>query len=231
MKSSLIVALDVPAASEVSGILPRLPAEVAWFKVGLELFCAEGPRALHPLLQREKHVFLDLKLHDIPRTVERSVQAVSALGVRMLTIHASGGRAMMEAAAAAAAPAGITLLAVTALTSLDAQDFQDLGISRAPSDHVLKLTELAVSSGVRGIVCSPHEARGIRAQFGNDLVIVTPGIRFADSATGDQKRIGSPGDAVRDGANFLVVGRPILESADPAAAARRVLTEMAQAES
>jgi orotidine-5'-phosphate decarboxylase len=232
-KAELIVALDVPDSSSIGDIVDRLPDEVRWYKVGLELFAAEGPAALAPLARRGRHIFLDLKLHDIPRTVERAVRAAARHGVGLVTLHAAGGRAMIEAAAEAARGAGPTapkLLAVTVLTSLDAADLAAIGVGRSPAEQVVALASLALSAGADGIVCSPQEAAAMRARFGAGPLLVTPGIRLPSDAVGDQKRVATPAGAVRDGATHLVVGRPILEAEDPAAAARRVLADMAAGE-
>ncbi len=229
MQTRLIVALDVPKSAALRQLLTRLPAEIQWVKAGLELFCAEGPNALAPLKDADKNIFLDLKLHDIPRTVERAVASAATHGVKMLTIHASGGREMCKAAANAAGESGITLLAVTVLTSLDQSDFSDLGIARSTSDQALALAEISLGAGVPGLVCSPHEVSNLRARFGKSPVLVVPGIRPAHSSAGDQKRIGTPEDAARAGASFIVVGRPILDAADPRAAAQGVLDALASA--
>jgi orotidine-5'-phosphate decarboxylase len=177
-------------------------------------------------------VFLDLKLHDIPATVDGAVARACELGVKYLTVHASGGGAMLEAAvkrAAKDAP-GLTILAVTVLTSLDDADLAAAGIPRSATEHVVGLARLAHDAGVRGFVCSPAEITPLRAALGNEVVLVTPGIRPAGAAAGDQKRVGTPGDAIRAGASVLVVGRPIRDAADPAAAARQVLAEIAAAQ-
>lgn len=232
-RAELIVALDVPDAAAIDRIVRRLPDEVRWYKVGLELFAAEGPRALEPLAALGRRVFLDLKLHDIPRTVERAVRAAARHGVGLMTLHAAGGRAMIEAAAEAArgeGPAAPKLLAVTVLTSLDASDLAAIGVGRSPADQVLALADLALSAGADGIVCSPREAAAMRTRFGAAPLIVTPGIRLPSDAVGDQKRVATPAGAVRDGATHLVVGRPILDAADPGEAARRVLADMALGE-
>lgn len=225
MKAELIVALDLPTVEEALRAVDNLPAEVAWFKVGLELFCAEGPRVLEPLRARGKSVFLDLKLHDIPRTVERAVRAAARHGVQMLTVHASGARAMLRAAAEAAhaAPSPVKIVAVTALTSLDRNDLRDVGVERDTPSQVEALGALALECGVDGLVCSPQEVGALRSRFGPAPLLVTPGIRLAGGETGDQKRVATPAAAVEAGASHLVVGRPILEAPDPAAAARDVL--------
>jgi orotidine-5'-phosphate decarboxylase len=231
MKPQLIVALDVPDAAAASAAVEKLPAEVQYVKVGLELFIAAGPDVLKPLAARGKKIFLDLKLHDIPRTVERAVQAAAQHNVFMLTLHAGGGRAMLRAAAAAAracGPSAPKLVAVTVLTSLDQSDLTDLGVTRTTARHVLALGELALGSGMAGLVCSAQEVGALRQKFGPQPLLVTPGIRLPSDAVGDQKRVATPASAVKDGASFLVVGRPILEAADPAAAARAVLADMRQ---
>lgn len=228
----LIVALDVPAADEIASLLARLPARIAWFKVGLELFIAAGPAALGALAHAHRNVFLDLKLHDIPRTVARAVQAAARLNVSLLTVHAGGGLAMLRAAADAAnecdGPAP-RLLAVTALTSLGQDDLPPLGISRPLADHALALAELAVDAGIHGLVCSPLEVPALRARFGDEVLLVTPGVRPSGSDQADQKRMATPAAAVRAGADFLVVGRPILAASDPHAAAEAILREMHEA--
>jgi orotidine-5'-phosphate decarboxylase len=230
MKAELIVALDVASTPEAIAAVDSLPKEVGWYKIGLELFSAEGPAVVQAVKSRGKSVFLDLKLHDIPRTVERAVRAAAHHGADMLTVHASGGRAMLKAAAEAARTCGRTapkIIAVTALTSLDQQDLRDLGVGRGLPEHVTALAELALQSGIAGLVCSPQEVENLRSRFGPQPLLVTPGIRPAGGEAGDQKRIATPAAAVRAGANFLVVGRPVLEAPDPAAAARAVLREMA----
>lgn len=225
----LVVALDVASFSEMKARLGRLPSSLSWFKVGLELFCAEGPSVLDPLKARNASIFLDLKLHDIPRTVARAVKSAARHGVQMMTIHASGGREMIRAAADAAREFGENrpkIVAVTALTSLSDSDLRDLGIARAMPEHVLRLAEIAVESGADGVVCSPLEAADLRRALGPDALLVTPGIRSASDEKGDQKRTMSAFDATRAGATHLVVGRPILEASDPSAAARRILDEI-----
>lgn len=229
MKAELIVALDVAGTREALAVVDRLPKEIGWYKIGLELYSAEGPSVVQAVKSRGKNIFLDLKLHDIPRTVERAVRAAARHGADMLTAHASGGRAMLKAAAEAARSCGRVpprIIAVTALTSLDQQDLRDLGIGRGLPEHVSSLAELALQSGVAGLVCSPQEVVSLRSRFGPQPVLVTPGIRPAGGEAGDQKRVATPAAAVKAGANFLVVGRPILEAPDPAAAARAVLREM-----
>ncbi len=226
----LIVALDVPDGDAACRAAAALPVEVRYVKVGLELFCATGPSVLDRLRAAGREVFLDLKFMDIPRTVERAVNSAGAGGAFMLTVHASGGRAMLTAAAEAAralGPRRPKLVAVTVLTSLDRNDLRELGVEREPSDQVLALADLALACGMDGLVCSAREVAALRRRIGPEPILVTPGIRPAGGAVGDQKRVATPAAAVRAGASYLVVGRPILEAADPAAAARAVLAEMA----
>jgi orotidine-5'-phosphate decarboxylase len=232
MKPEIILALDVPKAEAIPQLLKTLPRELSWFKVGLELFTAEGPSIVRTLAADQRNIFLDLKLHDIPRTVANSVTAAGSLGASLMTVHAIGGRAMLAAAAEAAAAFGPNrprLVAVTTLTSLGQEDFVDLGISRSVSDQALRLTELALKCGIDGVVTSVLEAAALRREFGLAPILVTPGIRPAGSDIGDQKRVASPAVAVQAGASYLVVGRPIMEAADPAAATRRIQSELDQA--
>ncbi len=229
MKTELIVALDVPRIADALASIAALPPEIGWYKIGLELFCAEGPSIVQAVRSQGKSVFLDLKLHDIPRTVERAVKAAARHGVEMLTVHASGGRAMLRAAADAARSFGgkpPKIIAVTALTSLDQKDLHDLGVSRTPSKQVLALADLALSCSVDGLVSSPQEVEALRGRFGPQPVLVTPGIRLPGEEVGDQKRVAAPAAAAKAGASFLVVGRPILEAPSPAAAAREILKDL-----
>jgi len=232
MKPEIILALDVPQANAIPPLLKKLPRELSWFKVGLELFTAEGPSVVRTLSADNRNIFLDLKLHDIPRTVANAVTAAGSLGASLMTVHAIGGRAMLMAAAEAAAAFGPNrprLVAVTTLTSLGQEDFADLGISRTVSEQALRLTELALKCGIDGVVTSVLEAAALRREFGNAPILVTPGIRPAGSDIGDQKRVATPAVAVKAGASYLVVGRPIMEAADPAAATRCIQLELDQA--
>ncbi len=229
MKPELIVALDVPTADEIPAIVNALPSGVTHYKIGLELFAAAGPAALEFLAESGKQIFLDLKLHDIPRTVARAVQAAAQHNVGLLTVHAGGGRAMLSAAAEAAAQEGDKapkLVAVTTLTSLDQDDLTELGILRSIGDHTAALGRLAIDCGIDGLVCSPLEVANFRENLGDGPILVTPGIRPAGGDVGDQKRVATPAMAVNGGSSFLVVGRPILEANDPAAAADEILTQM-----
>ena len=216
-EAALIVALDVPDRRAMLETLSRMPEEIAWYKVGLELFCAEGPTILDPLRERGASIFLDLKFHDIPRTVGHAVARAADLGVDLMTVHAAGGRAMLEEAAQAAArcSAPPKLVAVTTLTSLNEDDFSDLGIQRTISDQALALSAMAVEAGIDGMVTSAHEAQVLRTQF-PDALLVTPGIRMPSGDVGDQKRVATPSYAVGQGATHLVIGRPIVQADDPA---------------
>ncbi len=229
--AELIVALDVSSVREAEAVVTRLGTSVNFYKIGLELFAATGPEVVARVKAQGKRVFLDLKLHDIPRTVERAVKSCGALGVDLLTIHSSGGRAMIRAAAEAAASFGAAaprVVAVTCLTSLDQQDLTDLGIGRPMAEQVAALGSLAVGAGAQGIVCSPQEVAAMRRLLGPAALLVTPGVRPAGAEVGDQKRVATPAQAVRDGSTHLVVGRPILEAADPCAAALAITAEMAR---
>lgn len=232
MYPELIVSLDVPNADKVRSTLLLLPPEIRFFKVGLELYTASGPESVTLLRAARKHVFLDLKLHDIPRTVARSVTVAAEHRVSLLTLHAAGGRAMLRAAAEAAAGLGENrprLLAVTTLTSMGPDDLPDIGVTRPLAQHTLALGQMAVAEGIDGLVCSVHETEMFRKEVGPAPILVTPGIRPAGTDVGDQKRVATPASAVKAGANFLVVGRPIMQAADPAAAARSILAEIAAA--
>ncbi|HVU48196.1 MAG TPA: orotidine-5'-phosphate decarboxylase [Terracidiphilus sp.] len=230
-RKRLIVALDVPGAAEAVGLVNGLERTCTWFKVGMELFTAAGPAAVEPLVARGHSVFLDLKFHDIPNTVAGAVRSAAALGVRMMTIHAGGGPAMLEAAQNALA--GMTdppqLLAVTVLTSMDQAQTNAVGIGRTPAEQVELLAKMGLAAGIRGFVCSPQEVAMLRGLSGPEGVLVIPGIRPAGAQTGDQKRVATPADALRNGASYLVVGRPITQAADPAEAAEGILKEMAEA--
>lgn len=224
----LVVALDVPTAREALALAHVLKGRVGMLKVGLELFCAEGP-ALIRELQQLAPVFLDLKLHDIPNTVARSVESIAKLPVRMTTLHAGGGREMMQWAAKAQrehAPQ-LLLLGVTVLTSMSAAALAETGVADPPEKQVGWLGRLAIESGLRGLVCSPLEIAPLRAALPPDVVLVTPGIRPRDAKADDQTRIMTPAAAARAGASFIVVGRPIFQAPDPVAAARAILSELA----
>jgi orotidine-5'-phosphate decarboxylase len=227
----LIVALDVASAAAAKKIVHALGAAVSTYKVGNQLFTAEGPSVVRELVGSGKKVFLDLKLHDIPNTVAGGVRSTAALGVSMLTVHAAGGSAMLRAAmdAARQAPKPPIILAVTVLTSLSDADLQEIGVARRTRDHVLVLATLARNCGCDGIVASPQEAQVIRQTLGSGLVIVTPGIRLAGSGRGDQSRVNTPAEAIAAGADYLVVGRPVTEAENPRKAAEAILKEIENA--
>jgi orotidine-5'-phosphate decarboxylase len=230
-RKRLIVALDVPNAAVSSDLVNRLEGTCQWFKVGLELFTAAGPPVVERLVARGCSVFLDLKLHDIPNTVAGAVRSAAALGARMLTVHAAGGPAMLQAAQSALD--GVAnppqLLAVTVLTSMDEAQLRAAGVERAPAEQVKLLAKMGLEAGFRGFVCSPQEVAALRALTGPEGVLVVPGIRPAGTASGDQRRIATPAEALRAGASYVVVGRPITQAPDPAEAAEAILKEIAEA--
>jgi orotidine-5'-phosphate decarboxylase len=230
-RKRLIVALDAPDAAAALALVGQLEKSCQWFKVGLELFAAAGPAVIEPLVARGHSVFLDLKLYDIPNTVAGAVRSAARQGVKMLTLHAGGGPLML--AAARAALDGIEnppeLLAVTVLTSMDEAQVKAVGIDRSAAKQVELLARMGLEAGVRGFVCSPLEVAALRALTGPEGVLVIPGIRPAGATIGDQKRIATPAEALRLGASFLVVGRPITQAPDPADAAEAILREMAAA--
>lgn len=230
-RSSLIVALDVPDRTAALRAADQLAGHVGFFKIGLEIFTREGPRLVEEIKNRGEDVFLDLKLHDIPNTVRGAVRSACQLGVQMLTIHASGGPAMLAAACqeAQSFSSPPLLLAVTALTSLSPDDVRALGIGGSVEDWVERLAVLAYSSGIRGIVASTKELPMLRRKFQGEMKLVIPGIRPAGSAAQDQSRTATPGEAIRAGADFIVVGRPILQAADPAQAADAIVADIQQA--
>jgi orotidine-5'-phosphate decarboxylase len=230
-KSRLIAALDVPALADARALARDLRGEVGMLKIGLELFVAEGADAMRLGEEHGLPVFLDLKLHDIPETVERAVMRASALGARLLTVHACGGRAMLQRAVAAAERQGrgLEIVGVTVLTSLDERDLADLGIGEGPAAHAERLARLAWACGVRCFVCSPHEAASIRAALGPHARLITPGVRPAGGASGDQKRVATPAAAIGAGADAIVVGRPLRDTPRRAEAARAIVAEISAA--
>lgn len=227
----LIVALDLPDAKSALRMVDQLEGTCKWFKVGLELYLADGKIILEKLASRGLSVFLDLKLHDIPNTVASAVGTLSSSGVSLLTLHACGGPAMLAAAAEAAAsiPGAPKLLAVTVLTSFDEQQLTAIGVSASPAVQVLRLSQIATANGMSGLVCSPAEVFLLRRELRQDCLLVTPGIRPTGSDSNDQKRFATPAAAITAGADMLVVGRPITQAADPAAAATAILAEIESA--
>jgi orotidine-5'-phosphate decarboxylase len=229
-RERLIVALDFGSAEQAIELVDRLDGSCKWFKVGMELFYAAGAGLIETLRGRDLSVFLDLKLHDIPNTVAGAVRSVTQAGASLLTVHASGGEAMMTAAAEAAnAPGAPRLLAVTVLTSMDAGELAGVGVMDTPTAQVLRLARLAKLSGINGMVCSADEVGTLRDDLGQDARLVIPGIRAAGDALGDQRRVATAETAIQRGASQLVVGRPITRAVDPAAAARGFLDEIAKA--
>jgi orotidine-5'-phosphate decarboxylase len=225
-------AVDVPTIAEARPLLATVGGAVGMAKIGLELFVSGGPAAARLGEEAGLPVFLDLKLCDIPETVERAVARAAGLGARMLTIHAGGGRAMVRRAVERAAKegTGLEIVAVTVLTSLDRVDLESLGVSGSVEDHVERLGRMAKAEGVRAFVCSPREAPCLRAALGSDVTLITPGVRpRATMGADDQKRTTTATEAIRAGADWVVVGRPIRDAADPAAAARAVAAEVAEA--
>jgi orotidine-5'-phosphate decarboxylase len=220
----LIAALDASSRGDADALIARLGGVPGWVKLGLELFCAEGPLLVADYAARGYRVMLDLKLHDIPETVARATARVAALGAGLLTVHAGGGRAMLEAAVRAAGPTRV--LAVTVLTSLDDADLAQIGAQGPVRDLVVKRARLAIATGCAGVVASPHEIAAVRAVAPAGFLIVTPGVRPAGADTGDQKRVMTPRQAREAGADLVVVGRPLRDAADPAAAARAVAAEL-----
>lgn len=233
-RGQLAYALDFPSFAQAEEGAALVASAVGVLKVGLELFVSEGPRAIALGQKLGCDVFLDLKLHDIPETVERAVAAAAGHGVRYLTVHAAGGPKMLAAAARRAERenTGLTLLAITVLTSLDAADLSAVGVPADPGAQAVHLAKLAHAQGIPGMVCSAEEVAALRQALGPSAVLVTPGIRPAAAAGGDdQKRTGTPAGAIRAGSSLLVVGRPIRDAADPRAAAAAICDEIQRASS
>ena len=222
MSNPIIAALDVPTANEALTLAKAIAPAVGAFKIGKELFVAEGPDIVRRVRDTGAAVFLDLKFHDIPNTVAKAVTSAAHQDVQMLTVHASGGTAMLRAAREAAGDNGPLVLGVTVLTSMDEQDLTELGIQKTPAEQVHHLAQLATAAGLRGLVCSPQEIAPLREMLPAEVQLVTPGIRPAGSASGDQKRVMTPADAIDAGADWLVIGRPIYAAENPRAAAEAI---------
>jgi len=227
-REKLIVALDVSTAAAAQKIVAAVGDSALTYKVGMQLYTAEGPQVVRDLVASGRRVFLDLKYHDIPNTVGAAVSEAARLGVSMLTVHASGSDQMLKAAVKAAREVNpaLLVLAVTVLTSMDENDLEKIGVRENLQEEVLRLSALALASGCRGIVTSPREASALRTKLGRDFAIVTPGVRPAGSARGDQARVATPEEAIAAGATHIVVGRPITDAPDPAAAARAILAQI-----
>ncbi len=220
----LIVALDFPSAAKARELVDRLGDHISYYKVGLELYGAAGMEFVRELIGQGKDVFLDLKLYDIGETVKRAVEQVASSGVRFTTVH--GSRAVMRAAVEGRGGSALKLLGVTVLTSFDQDDLADLGYPCAVADLVELRVRKAIEAGVDGLVCSPLEAAAVRAMAGPETILVTPGVRSAGAGKGDQKRVATPAEALRDGANYLVIGRQVTRAEDPAREVLRILEEI-----
>jgi len=225
-RDRLIVALDVADTATARAMVDRLAGHVGMFKVGSQIFTAAGPDFVREVIARGEKVFLDLKFHDIPNTVAGAVSGAGQLGVSLVDVHALGGKEMLEAAVGALPAMGIRLLAITILTSHKEETLGTVGIGGSVADSVRRLAALAKDAGADGVVASPQEVALVREACGKDFLIVTPGIRAAGAARGDQARTATPAAAVAAGADYIVVGRPILEAHDPAAAADAIVREL-----
>lgn len=230
-RQNLIVALDVSSAAAAQKIVAAVGISALTFKVGMQLYTAEGPSVVRDLVASGRRVFLDLKYHDIPNTVGAAVREAAGLGVSMLTIHAAGGSKMIRAAVEAARTVNpaLMVLGVTMLTSLDDQDLEKIGMRGHVVDQVLRLAGLALTSGCHGVVASAREAAELRSELGKHFLIVTPGVRPAGRDHGDQSRVVTPTQAISAGATYIVVGRPITDAPDPGAEARSILEQMSLA--
>lgn len=227
-RDKLIVALDVCSSAAAQKIIAAVGDSALTYKVGMQLYTAEGPQIVRDLVASGRRVFLDLKYHDIPTTVAAAVREAAHLGVSMLTVHAMGGAAMVHAATHAArnASPALIVLGVTVLTSLDENDLERVGIGGPVLEEVVRLSSLALENGCQGIVTSAREASALRRTLGNHFAIVTPGVRPAGAGHADQARVATPAEAIAAGATQIVVGRPITEAADPAAEARAILAQI-----
>ena len=221
----IIVALDVATKKEALVLVDQLNGQISFFKIGLQLYTAEGPEIVRSVLSTGAKIWLDLKLHDIPNTVARAVESASNLGVHMLTIHLSGGGEMIRAATAARANS-MSILGVTVLTSATEQTLCEIGIADKVDDQVLRLAKLGVDAEIDGLVASPHEVKMLRGEFRDKIKIVTPGVRPKGSDAGDQKRVMTPRQALDMGADYLVIGRPITTHPNPREAVAKILAEL-----
>jgi len=221
----IIVALDVATKEKALDLVEELRDQISFFKIGLQLYTAEGPEIVRAVLSAGAKVWLDIKLHDIPNTVARAVESATNLGVHMLTIHLSGGSEMIRAATAARTN-NITLLGVTVLTSATEQTLREIGIADKVGDQVLRLAKLGVEGGIDGVVASPHEIKNLRAEFGDKIKIVVQGIRPNWAEPGDQKRFMTPRAAVEAGADYIGIGRPIIAHRNPQEALKKILQEL-----
>jgi len=221
----IIVALDVATKKEALDLVDQLGDTISFFKIGLQLYTAEGPEIVRAVLATGAKVFLDLKLHDIPNTVAKAVESAANLGVQMLTVHLSGGSEMIRAAVAARKNK-MSILGVTFLTSANEETLREVGISNKMANHVLRLGKVGVEAGIDGLVASAHEIKALRSEFGDKTKIIVPGIRPSWADTGDQKRVMTPRQALDAGANYLVIGRPITAHSNPRDAVTKILDEI-----
>jgi len=222
----LIVALDFPSQAKTLALVSALSGSVSIYKIGLQLYTVAGPAIVQAVAATGAKIFLDLKLHDIPNTVAKAVAAAGELGVAMLSVHLSGGNAMLKAAMEAKPP-NLSLLGVTVLTSATQETLGEIGVAAEMSEHVLRLAELGQQIGINGLITSPREVGLLRQRLGSEIVLVTPGVRPAWAAADDQKRFTTPSEAIKNGADYMVIGRPITAAADPRAAVERVVEELA----
>jgi orotidine-5'-phosphate decarboxylase len=225
-RDRLIVALDFPNQAKALALVSVLSGAVSIYKIGLQLYTAAGPEIVRAVAATGARIFLDLKLHDIPNTVAKAVAAAGELGVQMLTVHLSGGRAMLEAAVEMKPP-NLALLGVTVLTSATEETLRETGVDSGLDEQVIRLGELGKKSGIDGLITSPHEVRLLRERLGHEITLVTPGVRPTWAAANDQKRFTTPHEALESGADYLVIGRPITAAPDPRGAMERLLEEMA----
>jgi orotidine-5'-phosphate decarboxylase len=221
----IIVALDVATQKQALGLVETLRSDISFFKIGLQLYTAAGPEIVREVIATGADVFLDLKLHDIPNTVAGAVAAAGQLGVKMLTVHLSGGQEMIKASVAART-SGLAILGVTVLTSADEKTLRETGIAGGVGDQVLRLAQLGATAGVDGLVASPHEVKMLRQKFGSEIMLIVPGIRPSWTPAGDQKRVMAPREAMDAGADYLVIGRPITAHPDPREAVAKILEEL-----
>lgn len=230
MAPRIIVALDYASSEQAFTFIDRVTPETCRLKVGLELYTAAGPHFIEQVVKRGFRVFLDLKFHDIPNTVEHACRQAASLGVELLTVHCLGGRTMLQAARRGVGESANRprVLGVTLLTSLDINDIREVGIGGTIEERVSALATLARESGLDGVVCAPTEANALRTALGTDFLLITPGIRPAGGALGDQRRVLTPVDALREGASLLVIGRPITQASDPAMTLAAIEREIAQ---
>ncbi len=227
LRDRLIVALDFPTQSKALALVSALSGSISIYKIGLQLYTAEGPGIVRAVTATGAKIFLDLKLHDIPSTVAKAVVVAGELGVQMLTVHLSGGGAMLKAAVEARSP-NLSLLGVTVLTSATQETLSETGVNARIEEQVLRLAELGRKSGIDGLITSPHEVRILRERLGKEMKLITPGVRPSWAAANDQKRFTTPSEALKSGADYLVIGRPITADPNPRAAVERLLEEIGE---